>query len=121
MQDLPPPMMRGPMMMDRKRLVGFAIVLGLFLLMIGATLVDASRARPNLGESQEATNARANLGQVWGPMVAHIGMFLFVIGLISAAIFFENLDVFVRLFLVILSLLAVLLILAGSTTIFGVP
>jgi hypothetical protein len=48
-------------------------------------------------------------------------MFLFVIGLISAAVFFENLDVFVRLFLVILSFLAVLLILAGSTTIFGVP
>jgi hypothetical protein len=48
-------------------------------------------------------------------------MFLFVIGLLSAAIFFENLDVFVRLFLVILSFLAVLLILAGSKTIFGVP
>jgi len=121
MQDLPPPMMRGPMMMDRRRLVGLTIVLGLLLLMVGATLVDASHARPNPGESQEAANARANLGLVWGPTVAHIGMFLFVLGIISAAVFFENLDVFVRLFLVILSFLAVLLILAGSTTIFGVP
>jgi len=121
MQDLPPPMMRGPMMMDRRRLVGLTIVLGLALLTIGALLVDASHARPNPGESQEAANTRANYGLVYGPMAAHLGMFLFVIGLISAAVFFENLDVFVRLFLVILSFLAVLLILAGSTTIFGVP
>ena len=117
----PPPMMRGPMMMDRRRLVGLAIVLGLVFLLAGAILVDQSHALPNPGETQEAAIARANLGLVWGPAVAHIGIFLFVIGLISAAVFFEELDVFVRLFLVILSFLAVLLILAGSTTIFGVP
>ena len=117
----PPPMMRGPMMMDRRRLVGLAIVVGLVFLMIGALLVDASRAKFDPSESAEATRARENLGVVWGPAVAHVGMFLFVIGLISAAVFFEDLDVFVRLFLVILSFLAVLLILAGSTTIFGVP
>lgn len=117
----PPPMMRGPMMMDRRRLVGLAIVVGLVFLLAGAILVDESHARPNPGETQEALIARENLGLVWGPAVAHIGMFLFVIGLISAAVFFEELDIFVRLFLVILSFLAVLLILAGSTTIFGVP
>jgi hypothetical protein len=121
MQDLPPPMMRGPMMMDRRRLVGLMIVAGLLFLMIGAIAVDWSRANPPGAETQEARAARLNLGVVWGPMLAHIGMFLFVIGLITAAVYFENLDVFVRLFLVILSFLAVLLILAGSTTIFGVP
>src|SRR5205807_3923748 len=117
----PPPMMRGAMMMGRRRLVGLAIVVGLVFLVAGAVLVDESHARPNPGETQEAAIARENLGLVWGPAVAHIGMFLFVIGLISAAVFFEELDIFVRLFLVILSFLAVLLILAGSTTIFGVP
>src|SRR5439155_1328808 len=104
-----------------RRRVGRAIVVGLDLLLAGAILVDESHARPNPGETQEALIARENLRLVWGPAVAHIGMFLFVIGLISAAVFFEELDIFVRLFLVILSFLAVLLILAGSTTIFGVP
>src|SRR5256886_17016018 len=114
-------MMRGPMMMDRRRLVGLAIVVGLVFLLAGAILVDESHARPNPGETQEAAIARENLGLVWGPAVAHIGMFLFVIGLISAAVFFEELVIFVRLFLVILSFLAFLLILAGSTPISGVP
>src|SRR5438552_3686392 len=76
----PPPMMRGPMMMDRRRLVGLAIVVGLVFLLAGAILVDESHARPNPGETQEAAIARENLGLVWGPAVAHIGMFLFVIG-----------------------------------------
>src|SRR5437870_1470789 len=62
----PPPMMRGPMMMDRRRLVGLAIVVGLVFLMIGALLVDASRAKFDLSESAEATKARENLGVVWG-------------------------------------------------------
>src|SRR2546422_288236 len=60
----PPPMMRGPMMMDRRRLVGLAIVLGLVFLLAGAVLVDESHARPNPGESQEAALARDNLGLV---------------------------------------------------------
>jgi uncharacterized membrane protein len=114
-------MMRGSMMMDRRRLVGLMIVIGLLFLMIGAIFVDWSRTNPPGVETPEARAARLDRATVWGPMAAHIGMFLFVIGLISAAVFFENLDVFVRLFLVILSFLAVLLILAGSTTIFGVP
>jgi len=109
------------MMMDRRRLVGFAIVLGLFFLLIGAIAVDWSHARANPGETQEAAIARDNLGLVWGPLFGHIGMFLFVIGLLSAAVFLEEMDVFVRLFLVILGFLALLLILAASTTIFGVP
>src|SRR5437763_17069405 len=111
----PPPMMRGPMMMDRRRLVGLAIVVGLVFLLAGAILVDESHARPNPGETQEAAITRENLCLVSGPAGAHIEMFLIVMGLISAAVFFEELDIFVRLFLVILSFLAVLLLSAGST------
>src|SRR2546430_8966508 len=92
----PPPMMRGPMM-DRRRLVGLAIVVGLVFLLAGAILVDESHARPNPGETQEAAIARENLGPGLGPAVAHIGMFLFVIGLISAARFFQGLGSFVPL------------------------
>ena len=121
MQAPPPPMMSGPMMMDRRRLVGAVIVIGLFLLFVGAILVDLSHARPVPGETTEAADARANLGLVWGPFVAHAGMFFLVIGLLAAAVFMEDVDVFVRLFLVILAFLAVLLILASSSTIFGVP
>src|SRR2546422_11432260 len=94
----PPPMMRGPMMMDRRRLVGLAIVVGLVFLLAGAILVDESHARPNPGETQEAAIARENLGLVWGPAGAHIGMFLFVICLVSAAGFFAELGFFVPLF-----------------------
>ena len=120
MQAPPPPMMSGPMMMDRRRLVGAVIVIGLFLLFVGAILVDLSHASvPN--ETAEAAAARANLGLVWGPLVAHAGMFFLVLGLLAAAVFMEDMDVFVRLFLVILAFLALLLILASSSTIFGVP
>src|SRR5437763_12758827 len=95
----PPPMMRGPMMMDRRRLVGLAIVVGLVFLLAGAILVDESHARPNPGETQEAAIARENLGLVWGPAVAHIGICLFVIGLISARAAVPALETVVRSFL----------------------
>src|SRR5438046_4489059 len=84
---LPPPMMRGPMMMDRRRLVGLAIVVGLVFLLAGAILVDESHARPNPGETQEAAIARENLGLVWGTAVAHTGTCLSLSGLILAAVF----------------------------------
>jgi len=48
-------------------------------------------------------------------------MFFLVFGLLAAAVFMEDIDVFARLFLIILGFLALLLILASSTTIFGVP
>src|SRR5205809_6150909 len=84
----PPPMMRGPMMMDRRRLVGLAIVVGLLFLLAGPILVDESHARPNPGETQDAALPREDLGLRLGPGVAHIVMFLFVLGLISAAVLF---------------------------------
>src|SRR5205807_372024 len=66
----PPPMMRGPMMMDRRRLVGLAIVVGLVFLLAGAILVDESHARPNPGETQEALIAREHLGLLVFGLVA---------------------------------------------------
>lgn len=113
-------MMSGSMMMDRRRLVGVALLLGLFFLFLGAFLVDLSNARVQ-NETAEATDARLNLGLVWGPALAHFGMFLFVLGLIAAAVFVEEMDVFVRLFLVILAFVALLLVLTGSSSVFGVP
>lgn len=109
------------MMMDRRRLVGAALLLGLFFLFLGAFFVDLSHATGNPGESPEAAIARENLGSVTGPALAHFGMFLLLVGLIAAAVFIEEMDVFVRLFLVILTFVALLLVLASSSTIFGVP
>jgi len=118
-------MMSGPMMMmDRKRMVVvMAVALGLFLLFVGAVLVDMSNARPPPGEvpGSDADVARDNLGLVWGPAVSHAGMFFFVLGLIAAAVLLEDMDIFVRLFLVILAFVAILLVLASSSTVFGVP
>jgi amino acid transporter len=116
-------MMSGPMMMSPRRLVGILIFLGLLMLFVGAAFTDFSNARPPNGEvpTSDAAIARENLGRVYGPLLGHAGMFLFVVGLLGAAIYFEELDLFARLFLLILAFVSVLLILAGSTTIFGVP
>ena len=46
-------------------------------------------------------------------------MFFFLLGLVAAAVFIEELDIFVRLFLLILAFVALLLVLANSPTIFG--
>lgn len=119
MQAPPPPMMSAPMMMDRRRtMLALAIAFGLFLLMVGAILADMSNAQV-LNETPEAAAARENLGLVWGPALAHAGMFFFVLGLVAAAVFIEEMDIFVRLFLLILAFVALLLVLANSPTIFG--
>src|SRR5436309_1879947 len=117
MREPPPPMMSAPMMMmmDRKRiLVTGSIVFGLFLLFLGAAIVDSSHLTADV--NTPAGNDRAN---VWGPMVAHAGIFFFVVGLVGAAILLEDLDIFVRLFLLIVAFVALLLVLANSPTIFG--
>jgi len=125
----PPPSMMSGMMMDRKRMiVAGGIVFGLFLLFVGAILVNMSNAAhlpPCVGgattgcETQDQAIARENLGLVLGPIFAHIGMFFFIIGLIAAALMLEDLDVFVRLFLLIVAFVAVLMVLANSPTLFG--
>src|SRR5205809_7878285 len=115
----PPPMMRGPMFMDRRRLVGLMIILGLFLLLVGAMLTDLSRTRVAGTAPPEAIAARENLGLVWGLLAGHWGMFFLVFGLPSAAVFVEDIDVLARLFLILLGFFAILLILATATSIFG--
>src|SRR5439155_940372 len=91
----PPPMMRGPMFMDRRRLVGLMIILGLFLLLVGAMLTDLSRTRVAGTEPPEAIAARENLGLVWGPLAGHWGMFFLVFGLlVGVGGFFVTLALF---------------------------
>jgi len=109
------------MMMDRKKmLVAALIAAGLLFLMIGAILVDVSRTvLAGTPPPPDQVISYTNLGRVWGPAVAHFGIFLFVLGLVAAALMLEDIDVFVRLFLLIVAFVALLLVLAGSTTIFG--
>src|SRR5437870_4537830 len=105
MREPPPPMMSAPMMMDRKRmLVIGSIVFGLFLLFLGAAIVDSSHLTADLN-----TPAGADRANVWGPVVAHAGIFFFVVGLVGAAILLEDLDNFVRLFLLIVAFVALFL------------
>ena len=91
-----------------------SIVFGLFLLFLGAAIIDSSRLTSDAG-----TPAGMDRANVWGPVVAHAGMFFFVLGLVAAAVFLEDLDIFVRLFLLIVAFVALLLVLANSPTIFG--
>jgi len=108
------------MMMDRRRmLVAGAIVFGLLLLFVGAILVNVSNAAHPTTETEEQRIARENLGLVLGPIFAHVGMFFFIVGLIGAALMLEDVDVFVRLFLLIVAFVAVLMILANSPSLFG--
>jgi len=113
-------MMSAPMMMGRKKMmVAGLIAAGLLFLMIGAIIVDVSRTAPRPGEPAEAALNRADLGNVWGPAIGHFGIFLLVLGLVAAAVLVEDMDVFVRLFLLIVAFVALLLVLASSPTIFG--
>ena len=85
--------------------VGF----GLFLLAVGGVVI-------NLGHNPTGPND--SLVTTWGPTVMDFGLFLLVGGLILGAILLENLDVFIRLFLLILAFVALLMILASPTTFF---
>src|SRR2546426_6519542 len=116
----PPPVLGGPMRMARKKmLVAVMTAAGLLFLMVGGTLVDVSGAARRPGEPADAVLNRADLANVWGPAIGHFGIFLFVLGLVAASLLIEDMDVFVRLFLLIVAFVALLLVLAGSTTIFG--
>lgn len=120
MQEAPPPPMSMRGLLDARR-IGIAFVaLGLLFMMGGALAGDASQNIPAT-ETPEATANRENLGRAWAPAIAHIGAFFFVSGLLLMALFVEAQDIFVRLFLLILAFLALLLVLADSTTLFGVP
>ncbi len=120
MQGPPPPMMMQRMV-SRSRLIVLGMVgLGLFLLFIGAAFMNAGHTSyPNPpGPTPEQTANNLNLVQVWGPTFMAFGLFLLVGGLLFAVAALEDLDVFVRLFLMILAFVAVLLILASPATFF---
>ncbi|HII41108.1 MAG TPA: hypothetical protein HA326_07845 [Thermoplasmata archaeon] len=91
--------------MSRTQLVVVAAVgLGLLLLAIGTVVV-------NLGMNPTGSNAA--LVSTWGPIVMDFGLWLLVGGIILAAVTMENLDVFVRLFLMILAFVALLMVVAN--------
>ncbi len=83
--------------------------LGLLLLAVGGVVI-------NLGNNPGGLNS--SLVVTWGPIVADFGLFLFIGGLILAAVVLENLDVFIRLFLLILAFVVLLMILASPFTYF---
>lgn len=86
-------------------LVGF----GLLLIAAGGVII-------NLGNNPSGTNP--SLVATWGPVVIDFGLFLFIGGLLLTAVVMENLDVFVRLFLLVLSFVVLLLILTSPFTYF---
>ncbi len=104
METPPPPMMRGYGMSRMQLTVVAAVGLGLLLLAIGAVVV-------NLGNNPSGSNQ--SLVLTWGPVIMDFGLWLLVGGIILAAVTMENLDVFVRLFLMILAFVALLLVVAN--------
>ncbi len=108
MMQTPPPM-RASAMSRSQLVVVLGVGLGLFLLMIGGVLI-------NLGNNPSGANA--SLVATWGPIAMDFGLFLLVGGLLLGAVVLQELDVFVRLFLLILAFVALLLILASPTTFF---
>lgn len=116
MQGPPPPMRQS--MVSRSRLIVVVLVfLGLLLLTIGGATINAGHTVLVNGTAQQAAN-NLNLVGVWGPTFIDFGLFLLVAGLLFAVAVLEDLDVFVRLFLMILAFVAVLLILASPATFF---
>lgn len=83
--------------------------LGLLLLAVGGLMI-------NLGMNPSGPNP--SLVTTWGPSVIDFGLFLFIGGLVLSALGMENLDVFIRLFLLILAFIALLMILASPFTYF---
>lgn len=119
MQGPPPPMMQPPMRNWNRIIVLAAVGLGLLLLAIGMMTIHVGNQVVNpANDTIDAQIARENLVTVWGPIILDFGMFLFVGGLVLAALTMEELDPFVRVFLLILAFVALLLILARPSNIF---
>jgi len=118
MQGPPPPMMQQSMMSRNRMLIVGAIGLGLLLLMAGGIIFNLGGAQV-VNDTNEQQINRYNQQHVWAPILWDVGMFFFVGGLVLAGIVLEELDPFVRLFLLILAFIALLLVLSSPTTIFG--
>ncbi len=117
MQGPPPPMMMQRMVSRSRLICLVAVGLGLFLLFLGAAFTNAGHTQYVNGTAAQTVN-NANLISVWGPTFMAFGLFLLVGGLLLAVAAIEDLDIFVRLFLMILAFVAVLLILASPATFF---
>ncbi len=104
METPPPPMTRGYGMSRTQLVVVAAVGIGLLLLAVGTVIV-------NLGMNPGSTNA--GLVTTYGPIVMDFGLWLLVGGILLAAVTLDNLDVFIRLFLLILAFVALLLVLAN--------
>lgn len=86
-----------------------AVGLGLLLLAVGGVVI-------NLGNNPSGPNS--SLVTTWGPSVMDFGLFLLVGGLVLGAVALDSLDIFIRLFLLILAFVALLMILASPATFF---
>ena len=105
-------------MVSRYRLIAVGLAFfGLVFLVAGAGAINAGHTTIVNPTPEQAAN-NANLVAVWGPTLMDIGLFLLVSGLLFAVVAIEDLDIFVRLFLMILAFVAVLLILANPATFF---
>jgi hypothetical protein len=100
-------------MVSRNRLIVMGLIFfGLLFLMIGGAVINAGHA------TTSNPTGNSDLVAIWGPTMMDIGLFFLVSGLLFAVAALEDLDVFVRLFLMVLAFVAVLLILASPTTFF---
>jgi len=104
METPPPPMMRGYGMSRNQLAVVAAVGLGLLLLAVGMVVV-------NLGNNPSGPNQ--SLVLTWGPIVMDFGLWLLVGGILLAAVTLDNLDVFIRLFLMIVAFVVLLLVIAN--------
>ncbi len=120
MQGPPPPMAQQSMTSRNRMLIVGAIGLGLLLLMAGGVVFNLGAARVvTANDTEEQQVNRYNQQNVWAPILWDVGMLFFVGGLVLAGLLLEEVDPFVRLFLLILAFIALLLVLASPTTIFG--
>jgi hypothetical protein len=104
---------------DRSKMMAFfGIGLGLLLIAGGAMVTDLGNTVCTPACPADAQTNYDNMQLVWGPILTHAGMFFFVGGLFIGAFFWEAADPFVRLFMLILGFVALLLVLASTTTIF---
>lgn len=110
MQTPPPPMMPAYGTSRMQWLLVALVGIGLLLLAIGGAMI-------NLGNNPSALNP--SMVQSYGPLVIDFGLFLFIGGLLLGAMVLDNLDVFIRLFLLILAFVALLMILASPFTYFA--
>ena len=81
MQGPPPPMMMRPMVSRTRLIVVVGVGLGLFLLFLGAAIINAGHT-VIVNPTAEQTANNTNLVTVWGPTILSLGLFFLVGGLL---------------------------------------